>query len=173
MELHEQASTARRAGARGVPRHTSKKPDTRTSFDYHVELKLPTAGESQWAHRQCRSAPARRSAVFVTGRKGIAVVLDVGGNVVAILRGTVTRTRLELPVPPREVAPGVRAALVKFKLKIGGGSAKKPVLKTPATCPKGGGRPAWKSAHRADLVSPHDSKSALWAATGRAKPDCE
>ena len=50
----------------------------------------------------------------------------------------VTGARLELPVPPREVAPGVRAALVGFNLKVGGGSARKPVFTTPATCPKGG-----------------------------------
>lgn len=169
-------------------RYTAKKPDTRTSFDYHVELKLPTDGSRPpvvehltlrfakgtkvdlGAVPACKAddatltaegpdvCPARgriatgpsavsigpgpllntNTVVFVTGRNSIAVVLDVGGNVVAILRGTVTGTRLELPVPPREVAPGVRAALVKFKLKIGGGSAKKPVFKTPATCPKGG-----------------------------------
>ena len=76
--------------------------------------------------------------VFATGREGIVLVLDVGAGALAVLRGSVTGARVELPVPPREVAPGVRPALVGFNLKVGGGSAREPVLTTPATCPKGG-----------------------------------
>lgn len=77
------------------------------------------------------------AAVFPSGPKSIVVTLSTNGAVIRILRGTLAGRTLTVLIPPLE-ANGHRVALVAFSLDIGGGSAKKPVFRTPKTCTKKG-----------------------------------
>jgi hypothetical protein len=71
------------------------------------------------------------------GRHSIVVVLASGESVVRILRGTFRGRTMTVKIPALEVA-GTRVALVAFSLDIGGGTAKRPVFRTPRTCTKAG-----------------------------------
>jgi hypothetical protein len=75
--------------------------------------------------------------VFATGSRGIVATLDSDGNVLRVLRGTLSGTKLTVPVPTITVGSGT-AALSQVNLKISGGSARRPTFTTPSTCPKGG-----------------------------------
>jgi hypothetical protein len=75
--------------------------------------------------------------VFATGARGIVATLDSGGNVLRVLRGTLSGTKLTVPVPAITVGAGM-AALSQVDLAISGGSSKRPTFTTPKTCPKGG-----------------------------------
>jgi hypothetical protein len=75
--------------------------------------------------------------VFASGRRSIVVTLDSDGNVLSVLRGTLKRTTLTVPVPSITVGAGM-AALVRVHLTINGGSSKRPTFTTPSVCPRGG-----------------------------------
>jgi hypothetical protein len=75
--------------------------------------------------------------VFASGKRSIVVTLDSDGNVLSVLRGTLKRTTLTVPVPSITVGAGT-AALARVHLRINGGSSKRPTFTTPSTCPRGG-----------------------------------
>jgi hypothetical protein len=75
--------------------------------------------------------------VFSTGH-GVVVVLENSGNVVSVIRGTLRGIRLRVTVPPVNVGPGITAAIVHFDIPLSGGTRRRPVFRTPPTCPKQG-----------------------------------
>lgn len=75
--------------------------------------------------------------VSPTGQGGIVAILATGDTVVRVLRGTFKGSTLTVKIPKLEIN-GTRVALVAFSLDIGGGTAKKPVFRTPKKCTKKG-----------------------------------
>jgi hypothetical protein len=79
-------------------------------------------------------------ALFSTGH-GVVVAITGSGNVLAVIRGTLTGRRLTVAVPPIDIGPGAQAAIVDFNLPLAAsGSARRPVFTTPPTCATGSWR---------------------------------
>jgi hypothetical protein len=71
--------------------------------------------------------------VFSTG-KGVVVILVSQGNVVAVIRGTLSGTRLTVTVPAITLGPGTQAAIVNLDLPLSGDTKRRPVFTTPSRC---------------------------------------
>ena len=93
--------------------------------------------------------------VSPTGTRGVVVVLANGKTVLRTLRGTFSGRTLTVRIPALVIG-GTRVALVAFDLDIKGGTSKRPVFRTPKTCPKGGWdvtyAPTFASLGRVELV---------------------
>jgi hypothetical protein len=95
------------------------------------------------------------ASVSATGTRGVAVVLANGATVVRILRGTLSGRTLTVRIPALTIGE-TRVALVAFDLDIAGGTASRPVFRTPKTCTPAGWdvtyAPTFVSSGRVKLV---------------------
>lgn len=80
-----------------------------------------------------------RLTVFDGGRRIILVFTSASGSVVRVLSGTISGTHVKATIPRMVLSSGGEVAVTRFALQLrAAGTAKRPFIRTPRTCPRTG-----------------------------------